>query len=325
MLSTRVALTMQGKKIPVKLVLIFLYHLKSVIHRKSKDGCRRKMDITQAIAESKSNFTKLEQRVATYLTSRPEAIALETSGEIAQKLGVSPMTVSRFFKKIGDQKVTTLRAEARKNLYGPTAARIGSRYENFTRSQQDRQSSADHDVALKGIDTALEWRDSELWQEAVRKTAHADSVLAIGFQIMQYLARGLCMRLKYVRENVFLVDGGDGIYAEVFNDNSEHKVLILIDTFRYGAHGPILAKAAKERGFDIILFCDEYCEWAQDVVDYTITFPNEGHFFMPFPTGIHFGLNLFYQDIIHELGDKARDQVEQLSNSQELFGSFIPE
>jgi DNA-binding MurR/RpiR family transcriptional regulator len=283
------------------------------------------MDIAQAIADSKSSFTKLEQRVATYLMSRPEAIALETSAEIAEKLGVSPMTVSRFFKKIGDQKLSTLRAEARKNLYGPTSARIGSRYESFTRAQHDRKSSDDQNVALLGVDTALEWRTSDIWKKAVAKTANADSVLAIGFQIMQYLARGLCMRLKYVRENVFFVDGGDGIYAEVFNDRSDDKVLILIDTFRYGAHGPILAKAAKENGFTIILFCDEYCDWAQDIVDFTFTFPNEGHFFMPFPTGIHFGLNLFYQDIIHELGDKAREQVEKLSNSQELFGSFIPE
>ena len=283
------------------------------------------MEITQVIEESKSSFTKLEQRVATYLINRPEAIALETSAEIAERLNVSPMTVSRFFKKLGDQKLSELRASARKNLFGPSAARIGSRYESFAHAQQDRDSSIDQQVAQLGLESALEWRKTAAWQAAVQKAANADSFMAIGFQIMQYLARGLCMRLKYVRQNVFLVDGEDGIYAEVFNDASASKVLVMIDTFRYGAHGPILAKAAKERGFHIILFCDEYCDWAQGTVDTIFSFPNEGHFFMPFPTGIHFGLNLFYQDIIHALGDDAREQVEKLSKSQEMFGSFIPE
>ena len=57
--------------------------------------------IEEMIRGSETSFTKLEQRVATYLIGRPEALALETSAEIAQKLDVSPMTVSRFFKNLG--------------------------------------------------------------------------------------------------------------------------------------------------------------------------------------------------------------------------------
>ena len=279
--------------------------------------------ITEAIASARIPFTKLEQRVATYLTGRPEALALETSAEIAEKLDVSPMTVSRFFKKLGAQNASVLRSEARRELYGPNAVRVGNRYKSYTQSRELRGAGFDQDVAHCGIQAALDLRESTTWKQAVENVSHSDSVMAVGFQLMQYMALGLTMRLKYVRSNVTYVEGADGIYAEVFADQSPRKTLIIIDTFRYAAHGPILAKAARQKGFHVILFCDEFCDWGQGVSDSMLIFPNEGHFFLPFPTGIHYGLNLFYQDVIDTLGDKAKASVEIMSKSQDLFGGFI--
>lgn len=283
------------------------------------------VNISEAIASANQSFTKLEQRVATYLSSRPEAVALETSAEIAEKLQVSPMTVSRFFKKLGFTNLNELRADARRDLYGPTSARIGSRFKSFKQASQTRDATQDQAIANAAIRTALDLRETERWQEAVQYVAHSDSVMVVGFQVMQYLANGFAMRLKYLRSNVVFLDGTDGVYAEVFGDDSETKALILIDTFRYGNHGPILAKAARERGFKVILFCDEFCDWGSSLSDVMLPYPNEGHMFLPFPTGIHFGLNLMYQDVVTELGDKARDKVEQVAKSQDLFGNFLPE
>lgn len=282
-------------------------------------------NISEAIANAKQPFTKLEQRVATYLTSRPEAVALETSAEIASKLQVSPMTVSRFFKKLGFSDLNALRADVRSNLYGPTSARIGSRFKSFKQASQSRDEDHDRAIADAAISTALDLRATEGWRQAVDYVAHSESVMMVGFQVMQYLANGFAMRLKYLRSNVVFLDGTDGVYAEVFGDEAKTKTLIIIDTFRYGNHGPILAKAARDRGFKVILFCDEFCDWGGELSDVMLPYPNEGHFFLPFPTGIHFGLNLLYQDVVAALGDSARDKVERVAKSQDLFGNFIPE
>lgn len=75
----------------------------------------------------------------------------------------------------------------------------------------------------------------------------------------------------------------------------------------------------------MILFCDEFCDWGAELSDVMLPDPNEGHMFLPFPTGIHFGQNLMYQDVVTELGDKARGKVERIAKSQDLLGNFLPE
>jgi len=281
------------------------------------------MKIEDIIRSSDVSFTKLEQRVATYLMGRPEALALETSAEIALKLDVSPMTVSRFFKKMGFERASELRNKARLELSGPRSARIGDRYQSFVRSKATQGAGMERQIADAGINAALDLRASPKWQAGVRCLAQADFVAIVGFQLYHYLATGLAMRLNYVRPGVSAVSGLDGVFTEVFTQGSGRKCLLIIDMFRYASQGPDLARHAKDNGYEVILMCDEFCDWGNQFADYVFTFPNEGQFFLPLPVGLHFGLNLLYQDVVYELGADATDQVEKMSQYQEVFGAFL--
>ncbi|WP_299851369.1 MurR/RpiR family transcriptional regulator [uncultured Roseovarius sp.] len=281
------------------------------------------MKIEDIIRNGDVSFTKLEQRVATYLVGRPEALALETSAEIAQKLEVSPMTVSRFFKKLGYERATELRTKARQEMSGPRSARIGDRYQSFVRAQATQGADKEREMAEAGINAALNLRASPKWQAGVQCLAQADFVAIVGFQLYQYLATGLAMRLNYVRPGVKVVSGLDGVYTEVFTQGTGRKCLLIIDMFRYASHGPALAEHAKDNGYEVILMCDEFCDWGSRFADHVFTFPNEGQFFLPMPVGLHFGLNLLYQDVVCALGDGATDQVEKMSQYQEVFGAFL--
>lgn len=279
--------------------------------------------IEDIIRNGDVSFTKLEQRVATYLIGRPEALALETSAEIAQKLEVSPMTVSRFFKKLGYERATDLRTKARQEMSGPRSARIGDRYQSFVRAQATQGAGREREIAEAGITAALNLRASPKWQAGVQCLAQADFVAIVGFQLYQYLATGLAMRLNYVRPGVKDVTGLDGVYTEVFTQDAGRNCLLIIDMFRYASHGPALAEHAKDQGYEVILMCDEFCDWGSRFADHVFTFPNEGQFFLPMPVGLHFGLDLLYQDVVCALGDGATDQVEKMSQYQEVFGAFL--
>ncbi len=279
--------------------------------------------IEEMVRKGDVSFTKLEQRVATYLIGRPEALALETSAEIAQKLDVSPMTVSRFFKKLGYERASELRNRARQEMTGPRSARIGDRYQSFVRSQASQGVGTDRQIAELGIETALNLRASPRWQKAVRCLAEAEFVAIVGFQLYQYLASGLAMRLNYVRPGVSMVPGTDGVYTEIFVRGEGRKCLLIIDMFRYASDGPALAEHARDSGYEVILMCDEFCDWGNRFADHVFTFPNEGRFFLPMPVGLQFGLNLLYQDVVCALGDGATEQVEKMSRYQEVFGAFL--
>ncbi|MCD2177844.1 MurR/RpiR family transcriptional regulator [Rhizobium sp. C1] len=280
-------------------------------------------ELAQAIASAGKSLTKLEQRLANYILTRPEAVAIESSAEIAKKLNVSPMTVSRFFKKLGYESSSEAKTQIKVDLYGPGASRIGNRFDDFSTTRTTRDFRSDQQVALAGINHALKHRETTRWKEVVQTLANADGVFAVGFQTMHYLAAGLAMRLRYVRNNVVALDGSDGVYGEFFSSDAASKALIIIDTFRYGANGPRLAKAAQERGAEVIVFCDEFCEWAGEITDKVIIFPSESYYFLGMPVGINFGLNILIQDVIAALGDRAKAHIDRVSVSQDLFSNFI--
>src|SRR6218665_2840320 len=58
-------------------------------------------DFQTLIAQRQSTMPQLEQRLAVYLRSNPDAILVDTSNTIAERAFVSPMTVTRFFRKLG--------------------------------------------------------------------------------------------------------------------------------------------------------------------------------------------------------------------------------
>lgn len=280
-------------------------------------------ELAQAIASAGKSLTKLEQRIANYILTRPEAVAIESSAEIAKTLNVSPMTVSRFFKKLGYESSSDARTQIKVELYGPSASRIGRRFDDFSTARTSRDGRSDQQVAQAGISHALKHRETERWKQVVRAVADSEGVFAVGLQTMHYLAAGLAMRLRYVRNNVVALDGSDGVYGEFFASDAQTKALIIIDTFRYGANGPRLAKAARERGAEVIVFCDEFCEWAGEITDKVIVFPSESYYFLGLPVGINFALNLLIQDVISALGDRAKAHIDRFSVAQDLFSDFI--
>ncbi len=279
-------------------------------------------DLQTLIAERLPTLTKLERRVAVYLLSNPDAILVETSDAIAKRAFVSPMTVTRFFRKLGFDSAATAKKNAKQNFSSQLPNAIGSRFEHFQRQRTHLGQDEDLKGAVAAIRHASEYRSSPMWAEIVKLVAHSDCVFAIGFQTMSYLAGGLVGRLNYIRANVHQLDGIDGVYAPFFSNPSSKRTLIIIDIFRYGRNGPVLAKVAREQGADVIILCDEHCKWAADITPFVVTLPSEAGFFFRPTMAMHFCMHMLVQDVIDELGEPVKRQLELLSQSQELFGQF---
>jgi DNA-binding MurR/RpiR family transcriptional regulator len=279
--------------------------------------------LLSAIAASEPGLTKLESRIAAYLLARPETILVETSAEVARTLDISPMTVTRFYRKLGFDGVLDARTTARRRAFGPETRRIDQRFASAEALQDADDKRPDIDLGLAAIEAAFALRETDTWKAIVPLVAGSDSVHAIGFQTMHFLADGLCRRLAYLRDRVHILDGIDGVYAGLLPEQGERMTLIMIDTFRYGAHGPLLAKFARERGVDVVIFADEFCDWAAGITPHVLRYPAETHFVLAMPIGITTGLNLLLQDVSTDLGDAARMRIAKLSDAQEHFGLFL--
>jgi DNA-binding MurR/RpiR family transcriptional regulator len=279
-------------------------------------------DWTHVISENATNFTKLEKRIAAYLSANPHALLIDTSTAIAAHLNVSPMTVTRFFKKLGFDNAAAARRKARRHAFGPESGPIGSRYERFRAANSPIDGETLFQIGTAAIRRACDMRNQPLWGQIVARVAQADSVYVTGFQTMSYLARGLAMRLGYIRPNVHEIDGSDGVYAKILADPAPKRVLILIDIFRYARNGPVLAGTVRDQGADVIVFCDEYCDWAAEITPHVVALPSTTTLFFRSDTAIHFSLSLLEQDVIDAYGEKVRRQMALLSEAQELFDQY---
>ncbi len=278
--------------------------------------------LLSAIQEQKASLTRHEARIAAYLCARPEAIVVESGAVLADKIGVSPMTLTRFFRKLGFQSASAARESVKNDLYGPRASRVASRFESY-KAALDRSDDSDLSLAIAALQKVIAVRASGTWGEIVRLMAEADTIYVAGFQNMRYLADGLSQRLRYVRNGVVSLDTVDGVYGNLFTDSVPKKALIMIDNFRYAAQGPVLLDAAVAAGIKVVFFCDEFCDWATGKSPYLVALPNESSFFMGMPIGLHFALNLLIQDIIALLGPDVRPHVEILSRVQDELGQFL--
>ncbi|ABM59827.1 transcriptional regulator, RpiR family [Verminephrobacter eiseniae EF01-2] len=279
-------------------------------------------DFQTLIAERQSTMTQLEQRVAVYLRSNPDAILVDTSNTIAERAFVSPMTVTRFFRKLGFDSAAAVKKAVRQRFASQVPSAIGSRFDQFQRQRTLLDKNGDVKDAVTAIRQAAQYRSTPMWARIVELIAHSDSVFAAGFQTMSYLANGLVSRLNYIRANVHELDGADGVYAPFFADRSARRTLIIIDHFRYGRNGPVLAKVAREQGAEVIIFCDEHCNWAAGITAFVVTLPSEPGFFFRPTMALHFCMHMLVQDVIDMLGEPVRRQLQLLSEAQELFGQF---
>lgn len=279
--------------------------------------------LTDAIAAAEAKFTHKERRIAAYFLARPDAVIVETNADIAKKLDLSPMTLTRFFRKLGFDDTADARSKAIRSSYGPGNDRVDRRFQDSFSRRQSSDDGKDIELSHAAIEAAFKFRDTSLWQEIVELVATCDAVHVTGFQTMYYLADGLCRRLSYLRDKVHIVDGIDGVYAGLLPEQGERAVLVIIDVYRYGAHGPRLAKLAKERGIEVVILADEFCDWASGITPYVLRYPAETHFFLAMPQGITTGLNLLLQDVSSELGEAAGQRVKKLSEAQDYFGLFL--
>ena len=81
----------------------------------------------EAMARAEDRLTQKEKRISAYFLARPEAIFIETNSDIARKLNISPMTLTRFYRKLGFNDSADARSKAIQNAYGPTSDRIDQR------------------------------------------------------------------------------------------------------------------------------------------------------------------------------------------------------
>jgi DNA-binding MurR/RpiR family transcriptional regulator len=269
--------------------------------------------VEQRLRERYESFTVSERMIAGWLLDNLAAIPFETAASIGQRVGVSAMTVGRFVRALGYDRLSALKDDLRGRSEAPwLLAEAGAGPDERLRAE------------TAAIAEVYRLAATPEWAAVVALLSGAGQVLVAGFQTERGLAAGFAHHLGYVRANVRGLDAGTGLYAEI-EDAAAGDVLVLVDLRRYSKHFRSLAERGVARGLDVVVVTDPYCPWARDLTPHILAAEvSLGHFW-DMNTALASLLNLLVDDVVRAIGaEKVHARLVLLSERYDELVGFQP-
>ena len=221
--------------------------------------------VEETIKRDWKSFTPSEQKLGTFFLSHLAELPFETAASIGKEVGVSPMTVGRYIRKLGYSDLRDIKDELRARPVAWAERELST--ELF--------ASAPLKDKIKALTDVYQLPGSPEFARIVSLLASASSVHVASFQLGRFLGMGFAAFLQTLRPRAYFSDGADGSYSEVLLDCEPDGCLVLIDVRRYSRHFRLLAEEASARGIRTVILTDVYCHWARAITDNVLMIETE--------------------------------------------------
>lgn len=290
---------------------------------KPRKGEVVRLDIEEILRTRMDTFSPSEQSLAAHLLGNIHILPFETGTSIAQAVGVSEMTVTRFVRGLGFDNLRDLK----NRLRDATAEMDTDIDDHMARFQvrNGRQQALQESLRLEldAIVKAYALTATDLWEEATDALAKTRTIYVVGFQASKGLAMDFASRLLWARPNVIFVDNASGTFGEIINADPKHSLVVLVDTAAYATRGIRLAEKLKSLGLPLVVVTDKFSHWA---FAYTrLVFEGHTHVKTFWDSSASLGviLNLLIDTVAIKLGPKAKRNFSMMSDLGDLFGEFV--
>lgn len=286
-------------------------------------GEEQKIDLEGILRARMEDLSPSEKGVAGYMLDNAQMLPFETGTSIAQAVGVSEMTVSRFVRGLGFDNLRDL-----KNRLRVSIAEKESDVDDYMARFQTRD---DHSAVLQeslrldieAVVKAYALAKSDLWGEAATALAGAGTVYVVGFQASKGLALDFASRLLWARPNVIFVENSSGTFGEIITADPRDSLVVLVDTAAYAVRGVKLAGKLKELDMPLIIVTDKFSHWAFSYTRFVFEAHTHVRTFWDSTAGISVVLNLMIDTVATRLGPKARENFSKMSDMGSLLGEFV--
>ncbi len=266
------------------------------------------------------SFTAAERVIAKFILQSGNAIAFETATSVAERLGVSAVTVGRFCRKLGYRHFRDLKGELKADIgdvpwpAGEALAAFVSRSDHEGRLKR----TLEHDIAA--IVEVYSMIDTAEWRSIVSLLSHASILHVAGFQSERAFGHYLVNILQYVRRDVHLVDMTSGNFADVLADDRENRCLVVFETRRYSKQAYTLCEKAYAAGIDLVVITDKYCNWARKFTPHVIAVSTASELFWSSSSALSVTVTQLCNGVVAKLGSQVEPRLEQFT---ELYQDFV--
>ncbi|MBW5801526.1 MurR/RpiR family transcriptional regulator [Halomonas elongata] len=232
--------------------------------------------------EGSVRLGKRSRHVLTALVTAPQQAAVSSISDLAERLGVSPSTLSRLAQRLGFEGFTGLQAVFRRNVtegksfYSDQVSRLldgdGNDDGQARLSRLGRQECANIGDMVAGI-------DGEAFAQAAAMLVEARRVRVHGMRQFASLASFMAYGLGMLRPDVAPLDAARHGVADALAQLDEGDVLVVASCFPYTPSVLATAEVAARQGIRLIALTDSTSSPLAKVAHYTFPVPNHSLFF----------------------------------------------
>jgi DNA-binding MurR/RpiR family transcriptional regulator len=286
-------------------------------------GARVPLDIPDMLRARMNTFSPSEQNLAGYILDHIHILPFETGGSIAQAVGVSEMTVTRFVRGLGFKSLRELKNHLRASVLEKDSE-IDDYMARFQVGNIRQEALKDSlRLELESIVKAYGLTGTKTWNDASSALAKIRTVYVVGFQASKGLAIDFASRLLWVRPNVIFVESASGTFGEIIASDPRHSMVVMVDTAAYATRALKLAEKLKALGIPLIIVTDKFSHWAFEYTDFVFEAHTHVKTFWDSTASLGVILNLLIDTIAIRLGLEAKKNFATMSDMGKLFGEFV--
>lgn len=279
--------------------------------------------LLQRLQNDLESYSSADRAVAAYMLAHYATLAFETAMSLADKVGVSEITIGRFARKLGYRNFKALKNELKDSSEEGFPWLIGDDLAEFVESADgSNEGETNIQREMKSLLAVYRLAETPQWAAAVELLAKSRTVQIAGFQTERGIAMLLANHLQFMRDGVRLVDLSAGNYADVFASDEEDSCLVVIDIRRYSRQSYLIAEQASQHGIPLIVLTDLFCDWAARFTPHVLAVPTQTGLFWSSPVALVCAVNLMVNSVIKAIGTRVEQRLEKLTRLHQTFTGY---
>lgn len=269
-------------------------------------------------------YTPTQRAIASHILANPATIAFDTSESLADRLGISAISVGRFARQLGYANFKALKSELRSAPGERLPWLIGAELAQFVDAPGASilgDGSLEHEI--RALVAVYRMIDTERWQGIAALLARAKLVHIAGFQTERGIATLLANHLQFMRDGVRLVDTSAGNYADVFASEEKDTCLVVLDIRRYSRQSYLISEQAHRENITLIVLTDSFCDWAHKFTHHVLSIPTQSGLFWSSPVALVCAVNLLVNSVIKLVGADVEQRLDKLTLLHQTFTGYV--
>ncbi len=267
-----------------------------------------------------NKVSKAKRKVASFFISSPQEAAFLNLSELAEKIGVSPATISRTSVEMGFNGYPDLQEQIRSKLkigISPVE-RLKDTHFDKKIPVWDRSVFKDQE-SLNGV---LTLNSEEKFQKAIELFSSARRVYSLALRSSYPLTFFFNLLLFQIRPEVHHISIDDGQLTESIFDIGERDVLFVVSLPRYTKFVLEAAEKVRRTGCSVISITDSELSPLAIASDIAFFCGYESVSFFNSNIAAQAIVNALLSGILPELGQNGLERLERHSSAMKEWSTF---